>query len=155
MEEIEKRVVAMFPPGVELFDIYRNYDDEEYIKILDSVDDFHWFSGKPSHYSWCAFLYSGCLTFNRWTALLPFVKSDILATFRRFVEALNRADNGVSDNTPMFLLQEIRSEIFTSFDGIPLESIELRKVGIFLDKIAAINSPNPTEKKHGLSEAKG
>jgi len=146
MEEIEKRVVAMFLPGVELFDIYRNYHDEEYIKILDSVDDFHWFSGKPSHYSWCAFLYSGCLTFNRWTALLPFVKSDILATFRRFVEASNRAEKGVSDNTPMFLLQEIRSEIFTSFDGIPLESIELRKVGIFLDKIAAINSPNNTEK---------
>ena len=88
MEEIEKRVVAMFPPGVELLDIYRNYDDEEYIKILNSVDDFHWFSGKPSHYSWCAFLYSGCLTFNRWTAPLPFVKSDIWATFGRFVEAL-------------------------------------------------------------------
>jgi hypothetical protein len=65
MEEIEQRVVAMFPPGVELVDIYRNYDDEEYIKILNSVDDFHWFSGKPSHYSWWAFLYSGCLTFNR------------------------------------------------------------------------------------------
>jgi hypothetical protein len=87
MEEIEKRVVAMFPPGVELLDIYRNYDDEEYIKILNSVDDFHWFSGKPSHYSWCAFLYSGCLTFNRWTAPLPFVKPDILPTFGHFVKA--------------------------------------------------------------------
>lgn len=65
MEEIEKRVVAMFPPGVELLDIYRNYNDEEYIKILNSVDDFHWFSGKPYHYSWLAFLYSGCLNFNR------------------------------------------------------------------------------------------
>jgi len=146
MEEIEKRVLAMFPPGVELLDIYRNYDDEEYIKILNSVDDFHWFSGKPSHYSWFAFLYSGCLTLNRWTAPLPFVKSDILATFRRFIEALIIAENGVSDNTPMFLLQEIISEIFTSFDCIPLESIERRKVGIFLDKIAAINPPKNTEK---------
>jgi len=41
MEEIEKRVVAMFPPGVELLSIYTNYDDEEYIKILTSVDDFY------------------------------------------------------------------------------------------------------------------
>ncbi len=65
MEEIEKRVVAMFPRGGELLDIYRNSDNEEYIKILNSVDDFHWFSGKPSHSSWCAFLYSGFLTFNR------------------------------------------------------------------------------------------
>jgi len=146
MEEIEKRVVAMFPPGVELLSIYTNYDDEEYIKILTSVDDFYWFSGKPSHYSWWAFLYSGCLKFNRWTALLPFVKSDTLATFRRFVEALIIAENGISDNTPMFLLQEIRSEIFTSFDSIPLESIERRKVGLFLDKIAAINPPNNAEK---------
>jgi hypothetical protein len=103
MEEIEKPVVEMFPPGVELFDIYRNYDDEEYIKILNSVDDFHWFSGKLSHYSWWAFLYSGCLTFNRWRAPLQFVKSDILATFGRFVKALIIAENGVSDNTRIFL----------------------------------------------------
>jgi len=41
MEEIEKLVVVMFPPGVELLDIYRNYDDDDYIKILNSVDDFH------------------------------------------------------------------------------------------------------------------
>jgi len=104
MEEIEKRVVARFPPGVELLDIYRNYDDEEYIKILNSVEDFHWFSGKPSHYSWLAFLYSGCLTFNRWRAPLQFVKSDILATFRCFVEALIIAENEVADNTLIFLL---------------------------------------------------
>lgn len=146
MEEIEQLVVAMFPPGVELVDIYRNYDDEEYMKILNSVDDFHWFSGKPSHYLWCAFLYSGCLTFNRWTAPLPFVKPDILATFRRFVEALIRAENGVSDNTRIFLLEEIKSEIFTSFDCIPIESLERREVGIFLDKIAAIKPPKNTEK---------
>ena len=146
MEEIEKRVVEMFPPGVELFDIYRNYDDEEYIKILNSVDDFHWFSGKPSHYSWYAFLYSGCLTFNRWRAPLPFVKSDILATFGRFVDALIIAENGVSDNTRIFLLEKIRSEIFKSFDCIPFESIERREVGVFRDKIAAINPPNHAEK---------
>ena len=153
MEEIEKRVVAMFPPGVELLDIYRNYDDEEYIKILNSVDDFHWFSGKPSHYSWCAFLYSGCLTFNRWTAPLPFVKSDILATFRRFVETLIIAENGVLDNTRMFLLEEIRSEIFKSFDCIPVESVDRREVGLFIEKIAAINPPNNPEKfKEFLTE---
>ncbi len=153
MQEIEKGVVAMFPPGVELLDIYRNYDDEKYIEILNSVDDFHWFSGKPSHYSWCAFLYSGCLTFNRWTAPLPFVKSDILATFRRFVEALIIAENGVSDNTRMFLLEEIRSEIFKSFDCIPVESVNRREVGLFIEKIAAINPPNNPEKnKEFLTE---
>jgi len=146
MEEIEKRVVAMFPRGVELFDIYRNYDDEEYIKILNSVNDFYWFSGKPSHYSWCAFLYSGCLTFNRWRAPRLFVKSDILATFGRFVEALIIAENGVSDNTRIFLLEEIRSEIFKSFDCIPLESIQRREVGLFRNKIPAINPPNNAEK---------
>ena len=69
-----------------------------------------------------------------------------MATFGRFVEAFIIAENGVSDNTRIFLLEEIRSEIFTSFDCIPIESIERRKVGLFLDKIAAINPPNNAEK---------
>ena len=91
-------------------------------------------------------MYSRCLTFNRWRTLLPFVKSDILATFGRFVEALIIAENGVSDNTRIFLLEEIRSEIFKSIDCIPLESIERREVGLFRDKIAAINPPNNADK---------
>lgn len=154
MEEIEKRIVVMFPPEVELLNIYRNYDDEEYIEILNSVDDLHWFSGKPSRYSWCAFLYSGCLKFNRWTVPSPFiVKSDMLVTFRRFIEALIQVENGISDNTRIFLLEAIRSEIFKSFDSLPLESIDKIKVSLFLEQIAAIDPPNNAEKlKEFLTE---
>lgn len=142
MPSARAKILRMFPRGTEVLAVYNNYSEDEYISILNAIEGSIPFS-KPEHNrSLCLFLYSGCLKFLRWSAPSPFiVNSDLSAKFRRFVNALIRAERGISDNTKTFLLYDIKNDLFLEFDTISLNEIDLEKVQAFHERVN--NIPNP------------
>src|SRR6266545_639453 len=142
MQSARAKILRMFPRGTEVLAVYNNYSEDEYISILNAIEGSIPFS-KPEHNrSLCLFLYSGCLKFLRWSAPSPFiVNPDLSAKFRRFINALIRAERGISDNTKTFLLHDIKNDLFLEFDTIPLNEIDPEKIQVFHERVNNVTNP--------------
>ena len=69
--EARKRMLAMFPRGVDSAQIYHNYTDNEYLEVLQLVKPLIPFKKEKQNALLFDFLYAGCLKFDRFVSPVP------------------------------------------------------------------------------------
>jgi len=150
----KKWMLEHFNRGTDVISVYPRYDEDEYLNVLNAIEKYLPFDKPKYDFSSRLFLYAGCLKFNRWVAPSPIIVHDGLADkFASFVTALKRVERGNPDNVSTFLLHQVRYDLFSSVESIPLGKIEAKAVHDLQSLINEIPSPtNRTKLEEFLRE---
>ena len=142
VRDAKRLILERFNPETDILSVYHKYSEQEYIDLLNALENSIPFSSSKYDYSSRLFLYAGCLRFNRWVAPSPLVvPSGFADRFWRFVEVLKRAEGGISDNVSTFLLHKVRYDLFSAMESVPLAEVETDAIQKFQKRVDAVRSP--------------
>ncbi|MGI9278287.1 MAG: hypothetical protein ACR2PX_01460 [Endozoicomonas sp.] len=118
----KRKILEMFPANFNPISSFNDYTESEYLEILEMVERNIPFKKDNANLSLCLFLYSGCLKFDRFTVPTPYVfNPENNKLYYRFLEALIKAEKGLSHNTLSFSLKKIKGQVYEKFDQVVLK----------------------------------
>lgn len=150
-----KKLDSMFPEGSDSAKYYSKYSEEEYLLLFKKFKKNINLDKVKKRFSISNFLYSGCLTFDRFSVPSPFVYEEKKQKhFECFLEELIKSEYYDPTNTAIFSLRSIRSRIYSEFDSIPLNSIESQTIHAIADEIEEVSVPSHPVKLKEFQEEK-
>lgn len=150
-----KKLESMFSEEFDSARHYGSYSEEEYI-LLFSKFKKNINSDKVNRRSSISnFLYSGCLTFDRFNAPTPFVyERKRQKYFSDFLEELIKSERNDPTNTATFSLRDIRNRMYGEFDGVQIDSIDSKKVLAIKNEVEQVCVPSHPIKLKEFQEEK-
>lgn len=102
-----------------------------------------------------AFLYAGCVRFDRWFAPSPFVVAPTQkCRFAKFSKAFAFQERHTPTNSPVFEIHRIQDEVFSRFGLLSSPHAEAKQVNEILNRLDQVPTPKDPVKANEFSKIK-
>ncbi len=140
-----KKLDQNFPATSNSGENFQDISDDEYIKLLKGVLRYVRLDRGKNRLCINRFLYSGCVKFDRFAVPTPFVVGrQQHLHFKSFLDALIKAEHGDPTNTALFMLRDIRCQIYRDYDTKPSGSAGTSAIKDYCENVEKVVQPgNP------------